>query len=335
MKDKILAGFRYRVIDKCLRRKYQQYTYKKLVEAISDELLEHYDIKKVISRRTFFIDLDTMRSPAPRGYDAPIVVKNGVYSYSDPNFSILNSPFTANDLNDLKEAISILSQFRGLPNFVNIDAMIGKLKAEMVSYNMDTSSYLLLDSNESYTGYHWIEPLYNAIKDEVCLKVKYKPFTEEKPLEFTFHPYLIKEYNNRWFVLGWHQKEKQIYNLAMDRIQQLKPSKEIYLTNGKSELNNYFNNIIGVSLPRNAKIEKITLQIASNLYPYFETKPLHKSQKVVKETKKFVTIELQLIVNLELVSTLMKFIDRIKIIGPISLRNTIKKALADGMALNQ
>lgn len=335
MKDKILAGFRYRVIDKCLRRKYQQFTYKKLVEAISQELLEHYDIKKVISRRTFFIDLETMRSPAPRGYDAPIVVKNGVYSYSDPNFSILNSPFTANDLNDLKEAISILSQFRGLPNFVNIDAMIGKLKAEMASYNLDTSSYLLIDSNESYTGYNWIEPLYNAIKEENCLKVKYKPFTEEKPLEFTFHPYLVKEYNNRWFVLGWHHKEKLIYNLALDRIEQIKPSKEIYQRKGKEEIRNYFDNIIGVSLPRDAKVEKIKLQLHSSLYPYFETKPLHKSQKVVRKLKNHTVIEMELIVNSELVSTLMKFIDRIKVIEPASLNNTILKLLGDGLKLNK
>lgn len=329
-----LASFRYRVIDKCLRNKYQKYTYERLMKVIEDELYEQFGKEDGISRRTFFTDIEIMKSAPERGYNAPIVFKNGVYSYTDPDFSILNSPFNQEDLLNIQEAVAILTQFKGLPNLSSINGMIGKLKAEMLSYNLDMTPVLLLDTNPEYTGYKWIESLYIAIKDEKSIKVIYKPFHKMEASEFTFHPYLIKEYNNRWFVLGWHSKEKLIHNLPLDRIQSIKKSKEPYLKDGKARIVDYFDHIIGVSLPRGATVEKIQLQIADSLYPYFETKPLHKSQKVLKVNKNTVIIELNLIVNTELETTLLKYIDRIKIIEPVSLRKKIQSLLNQAIHLN-
>ncbi|MCX7744267.1 MAG: WYL domain-containing protein [Flavobacteriales bacterium] len=322
-----LASFRYRVIDKCLRNKYRKYTLEDLLHVLSKELYEQFGIDKGVSRRTFFNDINVMRSPYPRGFDAPIVCKNGYYMYEDPEFSIMHSPYNEDDLAALQEAINLLEQFKGLLHLESLYGILGKLKAEMATYHFPASPVILFDKNDAYAGIRWIEPLHGFIRKEQCLKLTYKPFIEEKEIEHTVHPYLLKEYNNRWFLLGWNEEEKLIYNFALDRIQQIKKCKCSFYKKGKELLLHYFDHIIGVSFPRDGHIERIVLDVNEELYPYLETKPLHPSQRPLDTSGKIKRIELQIIPNAEFEFLLMKYADRLEVVEPINLRKSIKKRL--------
>lgn len=322
-----LASFRYRVIDKCLSNKYKKYTLEDLLSRMSQELQEQFGIDKGVSRRTFFNDINVMRSPYPRGFDAPIVCKNGYYMYEDPDFSIMHSPYNEDDLASLQEAVLLLEQFRGLSHLESLYGVLGKLKAEMASFNKPMWRPILLDTHTAYSGAKWIEPLYQSIRDEKCIQLVYKPFIEEKESTHTVHPYLLKEYNNRWFLLGLNQEEHQVFNYALDRIQLIKKSKGVYNKQYRDQLIHYFDHIIGVSLPRDGHVETIVLDVDVSLYPYLETKPLHASQRPVDTSGKIKRIELRLIPNAELEFWLMQYADRIEVIEPVSLRRTIKKRI--------
>ena len=322
-----LASFRYRVIDKCLSNKYKKYTLDSLLSKISQELQDQFGIDKGVSRRTFFNDINIMRSPYPRGFDAPIVCKNGYYVYDDPDYSIMHSPYNEEDLASLEEAVSLLEQFKGLPQMESMYGVLGKLKAEMVSFSKPLIQPILLDTNNSYVGTKWIEPLYQFIREEKCIQLFYKPFIEEKEYTKLIHPYLLKEYNNRWFLLGWNQEDNSINNFALDRIVKVKKIKGNFNDDNRNKILDYFNNIIGVSLPRNSQVEKIILKVDDLFYPYLETKPLHNSQRLLYSREKKFIVELQLIPNAELEFWLMQYVDRIEVIQPLSLRKSIKKRI--------
>ena len=85
------ALIRYKQIDECLRNRYLMADIRVLQEKCSERLGEHRGTYKLVSERTIRDDIRVMRSGA-LGFDAPIVVKNGIYSYEDPEYSIFNRP---------------------------------------------------------------------------------------------------------------------------------------------------------------------------------------------------------------------------------------------------
>ena len=105
MPSNLNALVRYKQIDKCLRNKYVNCTIEKMQKLCSEQLGEHRGVYKQVSERTIRDDIKTMRGDA-LGFNAPIVVKNGVYSYDDENFSIFKS--SIDDMELLKDVMKIL-----------------------------------------------------------------------------------------------------------------------------------------------------------------------------------------------------------------------------------
>lgn len=83
------ALIRYRTIDKCLSNPYRKWTIGDLMEACSKALEENRGIYSGISERTIREDIRVMRSDI-LGFNAPIVQKDGNYSYEDRSYSIFN-----------------------------------------------------------------------------------------------------------------------------------------------------------------------------------------------------------------------------------------------------
>ncbi|MGC3978358.1 MAG: WYL domain-containing protein [Paludibacteraceae bacterium] len=163
--------------------------------------------------------------------------------------------------------------------------------------------------------------IFNAIVNKQPLNIIYKKFEKESK-QYTFHPYFLKQYNNRWFLFGLceHLKEKKsVTNLALDRIEQITHANIQYIENNNIEFNEYFEDVIGVTVYEK-EVERIILEIDNILFPYVETKPLHGSQKIKERNQQTTTIELNLIINYELENLLLGYIDKIRIVVPEHLR---------------
>lgn len=104
MPQNLNALIRYKQIDRCLRSPYLKATIEVLQRKCSDQLAEHRGVYKLVSERTIRDDIRVMRSSA-LGFEAPIVVADGVYTYEDPGYSIFNT--TVQDL-DLLTTITTL-----------------------------------------------------------------------------------------------------------------------------------------------------------------------------------------------------------------------------------
>ena len=73
--------------------------------------------------------------------------------------------------------------------------------------------------------------------------------------------------------------------------------------------------------------QRIQIKVDKNLYPYIETKPLHGSQKVLKQDNDSVLIEIEVIVNRELKQLLLSYGCQLHVINPKSLSNEIEADL--------
>lgn len=320
------ALIRYRTIDKCLQNRRRKWTIEDLIQACSDALYEYEGVDKDISMRTIRFDLNAMRSDK-LGYNAPITVTNKkYYSYDDPSYSIANSPLTTQDLSILQEVSHLLRQFKGFSHFNEVSEMVNKLEDKIYSEQHQQPSVIDFEKNELLTGIEWLDVLYKAIVNETAVQLTYQSFKARQANDFIFYPYLLKEYRNRWFILGMKKQGKEIATFALDRIQQIEllPS-ELFRKNKQFDALHYFTNIIGVT--RNAADTPTRIIFLANHYqsPYIKTKPIHPSQQIVEESKQGTTFSIDVIPNFELERELIGFGEGLKVLSPNSFVRSIKR----------
>ncbi len=329
------AIIRYNALDKCFSNFGRKYYIEDLLNIVNNALFD-FDINSGgIKIRQLRDDIRFMRSEA--GYSAPIIAfqdegKKAYYRYEEKYFSINNSPLNSTEAGQLKSALAILKRFEGAPQFEWISE-ISPFLEDKFGLKESERKIIAYDENIDYSGYENITPVFNAILNKRVLKINYEPFNKSTFTIKSFHPYFLKQYNKRWFVFGLN-KELNIsaWNLALDRISNIKEISEKYIdTNINWE--DYFYDIIGVTVPNNKEIEEIELIFTKEQADYIKTKPLHPSQKSKILESGELNIRLKLIPNYELEMLLLSFADKVKIIKPKSFKKRIAKRLKNGYLL--
>jgi len=294
-----------------------------LVDKVSDALHEYEGISKGASVRTIQYDIQMMRSDK-LGYNAPIiVVDKKYYTYEDPKYSITNLPISHADMQQMSEAVELLKQFKGFEHFNNLNDVVQKLEDHVYSTSKKQPSIIHFEKNERLTGIHYLDMLYKAIQEKKGLSITYKSFKAESASIITFHPWWLKEYKNRWFLFG--MKSDTILNLALDRILAIVTDEKIqYKPSQISSIDDYFRDVIGVTVSLNVRAENVRLWVDAGNAPYVETKPLHHSQQVLERNKDgSIIIGLKVQLNFELEREILGFGETMVVKSPERLRKRI------------
>lgn len=320
------ALIRYRTIDQCLQNRFRKWTLEDLMEACSETLYEYEGIDKGVSKRTVQLDIQIMRSDK-LGYNAPIVVREKkYYTYEDPHYSITNIPLTDQDLNRLNEVVQILQQFKGFSHFEEMNEMVKKLEDKVYSARYQAPSVILLEKNESLRGLEYLDPIYKKIQEKKVLRVLYQSFQAIEAQYWDIHPYWLKEFRNRWYLVGRTSQKPRLMHLALDRIKQIEESEQEYISHDGGSAETYYRDVIGVTVP-NRRPAIVKLLFNPKDAPYVITKPLHHTQRVnVRENGILVTMKVKL--NFELEKEILGFGEQVEVLAPEGLRKRIKHRLS-------
>lgn len=324
------ALIRYKTLDKCLQNNNRQWMLDDLIEACSDALYEYEGRDINVSKRTIQLDIQMMRSDK-LGYNAPIeVYDKKYYRYVDEDYSITDIPLTENDMNVLSETVEMLKQFKDFSLFSELGGIIQRLEDKVYTEKTHQSAIIHLDKNEKLKGLEHLDTLYQAILKKIVLKITYQSFKARNASEFVFHPFILKEFNNRWFLVGKpNAKKKQpIVTLALDRIISIDYDTLIPYTEENFNGDEYYKNTIGVSVLNDEQLQEIILKIDRSNTPYVITKPFHHSQEIVEKLEDGSTIfKLRVHLNLEFERMILGFGETIEVIEPKQLRKRLRKKL--------
>lgn len=321
------ALLRYQVLDRCFRNPGRMYFIEDLLNECNNALIELDPHSNGIQKRQLFDDIRFMESEA--GWSIPLErFRHGrkvFYRYEDLSFSINNQPLNDAEAEQIKSALQIISRFSGTPQFEWVNEMIPKLESKfgLIKRKHEIISF---ENNIDLKGIDFLTPLFNAIINERVLNVKYKDFRSLEPYEIIFHPYYLKQYNNRWFVFGLNA-ENQIpnWNLALDRIESLSETDLKYKLS-EIEWEDYFYDIVGVTRPNEGEIDNIVLKFSPEVAPYVITKPIHPSQKH-KSDSTGLEVNIKVIPNFELERLILSFGEQVQVISPKKLKDRITQRL--------
>ncbi|CAM3428198.1 YafY family protein [Elizabethkingia occulta] len=317
------ALIRYKTLDKCLKNKYRKYTLEDLIDECSEALFEYEGKESYVSKRTIQLDLQNMRSEK-FGYEAPIeVYERKYYRYSDPEYSIHHISVNENDLKAMNNAIQILKQFKDFSMFREMNGVLQKLEDSVNA--VQQKSIIHLDKNEQLKGLEYIDVLYQAILNKKVLKILYKSFTARDFSTYTVHPQLLKEFNNRWFLICLYKGA--MYNLALDRMENIETDEQTVYIDKDLNGDEFFKDVVGVTVSESMHPRNVTFFVDKINAPYVRTKPLHHSQQIVEEKEDGTVFSIKVQLNYELERLLLGFGENLVLYRPLRLKKRIEQKL--------
>jgi len=319
------ADVRYKVLDDCFSNKHRHYYFSDLLEKCNEELRYQYGESGCIGVRTLRSDIKYMRQQAQMDgvYIDATDDGNGdfYYEYSDPEFSIYKRGLSPDNLAQLRETILMLQRFKGLPDLGWMSEVLVKLEDKLELHG-SKKSVIGFEENKSYSGLDWIQSVFEAIINQVPQKVSYRTFNDVE-YEWILSPHYLKEYNNRWFLVGINHDGNRVTTVALDRIDEMEPIHETYLTSA-IDFESYFDDVVGVSVYQERHKETIRLRFAqdSPRFFYVQTKMLHHSQVLEDLDNRIVRIEV--IPNNELDALILSFGKDVEVLSPPEYRAHIQ-----------
>lgn len=303
------------------------YTLEEIIERVANGIGES------ISKKTIQNDIKALRiEAAEKG--AEIVCKESRYRYEPQNFNINDVKVESAAIEKIKLAAMLLKQIPGLDIHEELNEVFEKLEMRTAEIDETEQQFIQFDTRQDYTGAKFLAELLEAVKGEQVISFQYQSFMHADPIQVILHPYLLKEWNNRWYVIGLpqHLRENNLaefHTFGLERIKsKIKPvgSIEFYQSH-KFNAQTMYQHAIGITIPKAATAEKVVLQFTAHRAKYVETNPLHPSQQQIAETETHKTFSYSLILNQELGSLILSYGADVKVIAPALLKEMIATTL--------
>lgn len=280
---------RYMFLDELLSNKYRNYSISDLTDEVNKRLIELYPDANGVGKRTIQKDIKYLEKEGPFSVEIERYSvsdfnceKQEAYTkhclrYADSSFSIFKKPLSSDEKYLLREALSLLGQFDGIPNLDGLE----RLRPEVGLKNDDRK--IVSFTKNPLENKNLFGILFVAISQRQVIELHYHTFAEHSVDRATvLHPHLLKEYNRRWFLFATADADGKLLCFALDRIDSVKPLPSRKYVEFDGNLNVEFDDIIGVTICEKSPLYKIIFWVSDHSKDYVATKPLHESQRNVR-----------------------------------------------------
>ena len=263
------------------------------------EIYDHYrDHGFEISRRTLQRDLKTLR------------IEFGIEITYDNN---RNGYYL-----DREGSINVDSFYRFLEYAQSADQLSERIRED--KSNLD---FIHFESQGTLKGLELLKDLMFAIRNSRIIDFTHYNFLKETRKPYTVKPYGLKEYQNRWYVVGTVDGVDNPLKFGIDRIENLSVRNETFRKDPHFDIHDLFEDVIGLTHTEKPR-EKIVLHFDPLQGKYIKTLPIHHSQQVVEENEQGIVISIRVQPNFELIQKLMMQCDSVKVLEPQWLADEVQ-----------
>ena len=337
------AILRYKAIDNLLCSE-DWHTIEDIKTACEEALAADSGKTAKVSRVTVYKDLEVLQ----KDFEGVRIDKQPgrpvKYRYARDSKTMNGTMVPSQSYADLAYTLEYLESISGL---LSVDGTIKKIRRQLDADGEGAQKLISFQTNPRLRNSDMLWSLYRHIREGNPLTLKYNTAYEEVR-EYDFQPWYLKQYNNRWFLLGWKYTSTDstdgvLRNLAVDRIvtaEGEKPRINIsrkrlrrFLLNTPGsdtyvDFEEYFSDMIGVTRYEDSEPEEITLKADMSLkggrydWNRMVTKPVHSSQTSWTEGDSGY-IRFKVRPNNELYTVLLGY-ENLEIVSPEDVRAEMK-----------
>jgi hypothetical protein len=316
---------RIRFLDEIFQR--GRYTKEELLSALE----EHFNGDMSISQRTLENDLKRINDRTNNLQK----IRDGrvfLYSYEDKTKTYFDQ-MDENVSMALRGMMSYMSGLQGFKQFKELQECVYDI-CNKYDINIDDPIFSFENTDRLYNDIILnknLNNLHRFIENEQIVSIKMTSFNwDDDSLikEYIIHPYHLKEYNNRWYLIGYceddERKDKTV--LPVDRMKHIverdgeyrEPTEDV-------DYSKIFDDRIGVG---DGPIVNLVIKVRSQLrYKYLMSKHMHRSQRELGEQDGCHLLGFKLVNNKELHQQLRSYGDEIEVMEPQTLRDSIAKSI--------
>ncbi len=323
------ALIRYKILDSCFRNPGKRYFIGDLIQACESMLAEIDPETTGISRRQIFNDIEFMENA--KGWSIELERhkdgKKVFYRYKDPAFSINNTPLNQLEISELKDAMDILMQFKGMADFEWVNELVPKIR-QGLSLRSQEKKIMDFESNKILRDKNHLEMIYLALRKKTPLKISYQVMEDKAENQIIIHPYFFKQNNGSWFLFGLNTETgKSNWKLAVDHILEVESLSIPYIENTAIDWNDYYEDSTVVTKSYSGQPQSIKLHFFGKTGKTIENKPLHDSQRSKWLNGQILEVDLEVFPNHELERLVLSYAESVKVIKPVSFRVKIFERL--------
>ncbi|MFI3298120.1 MAG: WYL domain-containing protein, partial [bacterium] len=237
------AMTRYKILDDLLSDKYQNYSLDDLTRCVNEALNEmgvDSVSRRCVEKDINYIEYKPFEAEIERysaaGFKADMQKSytKRCLRYADPAFSIFKKSMSDDERHLLSEALLMLGQFDGLPNLESLENLRLSLGVNG-SENRAISFTKNPLENSTLLG-----QLFTAITNRQVIEIEYKPYNAECSKNIMLHPYLLKEYNRRWYLFAAADVDDKLLHFNLDIIGNIEFLPSHPYRESKEDINEYF-----------------------------------------------------------------------------------------------
>jgi predicted DNA-binding transcriptional regulator YafY len=188
--------------------------------------------------------------------------------------------------------------------------------------NKELLPYIDFEHSGQLHGINLLKPLTLAVKEHRYISFRHFNFHKGKTRKYNIKPYLLKEYQGRWYVIGLIANQKEFRTFGVDRIQDLEIQSRTFEYHEELNPKENFRHTIGLTYSL-AKPIRVVLSFTPAQGQYVKHLPLHSSQKELIDNTEEYRIELFVVPNFELQQRIWSYGPLVKVLEPEGLESLV------------
>lgn len=319
---------RYKVLDRCFKNPVGCFGIAELIDQCNKALSYERATDTLVSERTIREDIRDIQERYGAVFD--VKHKDGhkkLYRYEDTSFSIMPQiiPELSSEQKMLQQVMEALTEFDEVPQYQWLRSFI---EQRLNGIDINGQNAIGFQNNPDLMGMEHFSVLLGAILAKRPLSIVYQPY-KGSDREYITHPYYLKQYNNRWFLVAQIEGQSRLSILSIDRIVTAE-TKHIEYKSTEIDMETYFDDVIGVTKDERVHSEDVLIKISHQRYPYIRTKPLHYTQKELHAMKdeEGVVVKIHVRINKELEAAILELGSDAEVLAPETLRASISDKIS-------
>lgn len=198
--------------------------------------------------------------------------------------------------------------------------------------NTISVSNLLLDSQQLKerilledipSGVEYLSAIIEAMKTNTVISITYQSYWREESHTFNVHPYCVKLFKQRWYMVAFNPYYGKLMIYALDRIFDMRKQNERFKMPKDFDPAAFFQNYYGVIAGTKTKVEKVKIKVSAGQANYLRSLRLHPTQEEVDRNDEYSIFTYRLCPEFDFVIELLSKGEDVEVLEPIWLRKEI------------
>ena len=170
----------------------------------------------------------------------------------------------------------------------------------------------------------WLSVIVNAMRDGKALEMTYQSFNRTEPATFETHPYCLKIFRQRWYMLARAIGKEELRIYSLDRIINIKVLDKALELPAGFDAADFFSDYFGIIIGHNVKPSIMEIKATAEQAKYLESLPLHPSQTAIEVTPDYTIFGYRLVPTFDLKQEILSRGATLEVLSPEWYRAEIK-----------